>query len=63
MKRLVVLNPHPDRTFLDLVCHIDDAVIVKTWDEALAILEQDYPDAAKVAVIQDGTMQYMKPPS
>ncbi|HNU73918.1 MAG TPA: hypothetical protein PKM95_03640, partial [Deltaproteobacteria bacterium] len=63
MKRLVVLNPHPDRTCLDLVCHIDDAVIVKTWDEALAILEQDYPDAAKVAVIQDGTMQYMKPPS
>ena len=40
---------------------MDDAVIVKTWAEVLAILEIDYPKEAKVAVIQDGTMQYMKP--
>jgi nickel-dependent lactate racemase len=63
MKKLIVLNPLPDRTSLDLVCHIDDAVIVKTWDEVLAVLEKDYPDTAKVAVIQDGTMQYMKMPA
>ncbi len=62
MKRLVVLAPHPDRTLLDLICHVDDAVIVKTWPEVLALLEEDYPGAAKVAVIQDGTMQYMKEP-
>lgn len=62
MKKLVVLNPHPDRTSLDLVCHIDDAIVVKTWDEVLKILEQDHPEGAKVAVIQDGTMQYMKMP-
>lgn len=62
MKKLIVLNPHPDRTSLDLVCHVDDAVIVKTWDEVLRILEQDYPAGAKAAVIQDGTMQYMQMP-
>ncbi|HOS97780.1 MAG TPA: lactate racemase domain-containing protein [Deltaproteobacteria bacterium] len=60
MKKLVVLNPHPDMTGLDLVCHPDDAVTVKTWPEVLAILEQDFPDSASVAVIQDGTMQYLK---
>lgn len=60
MKRLIVMAPYPDRTSLDLVCHIDDATIVKTWPEVLAILEDDYPSGAKVAVIQDGTMQYMK---
>jgi hypothetical protein len=27
----------------------------------VAILEKDYPDSAKVAVVQDGTMQYIKP--
>lgn len=59
-KKLIVLSPHPDRTGLDLFCHIDDAIIVKTWPEALAILEKDYPAQARVAVIQDGTMQYMK---
>jgi lactate racemase len=60
MKKLIVLNPLPDRMGLDLICHPDDAVIVKTWQEVLAILEQDYPNEAKVAVIQDGTMQYMR---
>ncbi len=60
MKKLVVLNPQPDRTSLDLVCHPDDAVTVKTWPEVLAILEKDFPEGASVAVIEDGTMQYLK---
>jgi nickel-dependent lactate racemase len=60
MKNLIVLNPHPDRTGLDLICHPDDATTVKTWPEVLAILEKDYPNEAKVAVIQDGTMQYLR---
>ncbi|MBM4330163.1 MAG: DUF2088 domain-containing protein [Deltaproteobacteria bacterium] len=60
MKNLIVLAPHPDRTGLDLVCHADDPIIVKTWPEVLAILEEDYPGPAKVAVVQDGTMQYIK---
>jgi nickel-dependent lactate racemase len=60
MKKLIVLNPLPDRMGLDLVCHPDDATKVKTWQEVLAILEQDYPGEAKVAVIQDGTMQYVR---
>jgi nickel-dependent lactate racemase len=60
MKKLIVLSPYPDRTSLDLICHQDDAVIVKTWPEVLAILEQDYPSEARVAVIQDGTMQYLR---
>jgi nickel-dependent lactate racemase len=61
VKKLIVFSPYPDRSGLDLFCHIDDATIVKTWSEALATLEKDYPGRAKVAVIQDGTMQYMKP--
>jgi nickel-dependent lactate racemase len=61
LKKLIVMAPYPDRTSLDLICHVDDAIIVKTWPEVLAILGKDFPDSAKVAVIQDGTMQYMKP--
>ena len=60
MKRVIVLNPLPDRTSLDLFCDYDDAIVVKTWPEVLSLLEQDYPGEAKVAIIQDGTMQYMK---
>ncbi len=62
MKRFIVLTPYPDKTMLDLVCHMDDAVVVKTWPDVLALLEEEYPNNARVAVIQDGTMQYMKSP-
>ncbi|HPS94074.1 MAG TPA: lactate racemase domain-containing protein, partial [Deltaproteobacteria bacterium] len=48
MRKLLVMSPQPDRTSLDLVCHADDAVTVKTWPEALAHLERDYPGEAKV---------------
>ncbi|MCX5848021.1 MAG: lactate racemase domain-containing protein [Deltaproteobacteria bacterium] len=61
MKKLIVLAPHPDRTNLDLFCHINDAVAVKTWPEVLDLLEKLYPGPAKVAVVQDGTMQYLRP--
>ena len=62
MKKLIVMAPYPDRTGLDLICHPDDAVTVKTWPEVLAILENDFPAQTRVAVVPDGTMQYLKPP-
>jgi lactate racemase len=60
MKKLIVMAPYPDRTGLDLICDVDDAVFVKTWDDCLALLEKEFPGEATVAVVQDGTMQYMK---
>jgi nickel-dependent lactate racemase len=60
LKRLIVLTPYPDRTMLDMICHADDIAVVKTWPAALALLERDYPEAARVAVIQDGTLQYVR---
>ena len=32
---------------------------VKTWPEARAILEQDFPDGTKATVVPDGTIQYL----
>lgn len=60
MKKLIVMNPYPDRTCLDLVCDQGDAVIVKTWDRVIELLKEEYPENAKVAVIPDGTMQYIR---
>ncbi len=61
MKKLIVMAPYPDRTSLDLICHIDDALIVKTWPEVLALIEKEFPGRAKAAVVQDGTMMHMQP--
>jgi nickel-dependent lactate racemase len=62
IKKLIVMAPYPDRTSLDLICHIDDALIVKTWPEVLALIEKEFPGGAKVAVVQDGTMMHMQAP-
>ena len=61
LKKLVVMAPQPDRKSLDMICHNDDGIFVKTWAEVLAMIEKDFPGEAKVAVIQDGTMQYIQP--
>jgi hypothetical protein len=37
-------------------------MVVKSWQEVLAILERDYPGAARICVIQDGTVQYIMKP-
>jgi nickel-dependent lactate racemase len=63
MRKLIVMAPYPDRTSLDLVCHVDDAVTVKTWPEALELIEKEFPAEARVAVVQDGTMMHMHPPA
>jgi nickel-dependent lactate racemase len=60
IKKLIVFSPYPDRTSLDWFCRFEDATIIKTWSDVLATLERDYPGEARVAIIQDGTMQYMK---
>jgi nickel-dependent lactate racemase len=62
MKRLIVMAPCPDRTGLDLICHIDDAVTVKTWPEVLTLIENEFPQRARVAVVQDGTMMHIQAP-
>jgi hypothetical protein len=62
-KQLIVLTPHPDPSSLQWFCHIGEATVVKTWPEVLSILDSEYPGAARVAVVQDGTMQYMKRPN
>ena len=61
VKKLILFSPQPDRMSLDFLGPMGDVVTVKTWEQVLAILEADYPEEAKVVVIQDGTMQYMKP--
>lgn len=60
MKKLIVLSPHPDSTCLDIVCHNDDALLLKKWEDVLKVLEELYPGEAKIAVVQDGTMQYLR---
>lgn len=60
MKKLIVLNPRPTPSCLKWIGHEDDLTVVKTWPEVLRILQKEFPAAARVGVIADATMQYLK---
>ena len=58
LKRLVVLSPQFEKSMTDWLA-IPDTTWVKTWPEVIDILNQDFPTGAKVAVVPDGTIQYL----
>ena len=58
LKRLVVLSPQFEKSFTDWLA-LPDTLWVKTWTEVMDVLTQDYPEGARVAVVPDGTIQYL----
>jgi len=58
VKRLVVLSPQFEKSMTDWLA-IPDTVWVKTWPEVMDILNRDFPTGARVAVVPDGTVQYL----
>jgi nickel-dependent lactate racemase len=56
--KVIVCSAYPDMTMCDLFACADSVTLAEGWDETLALLEQDFPEGASVAVIPDGTMQY-----
>ncbi len=58
LKRFVVLSPQFESSMTDWMA-IPDTIWVKSWREAIDILKQDFPGAARAAVVPDGTIQYL----
>lgn len=58
LKRVVVLSPQFEKSMADWLA-IPGTVWVKTWDEVMDILNRDFPSGARVAVVPDGTIQYL----
>jgi len=58
IKRAIVLCPQLEHTMRDWIA-IPGMIWVKKWEDALQLLRQDYPSDARVAVVPDGTIQYL----
>ena len=56
--KVIVCSRYPDRTMCDLFAPVEEVTFTRSWEETLGILEREYPGAASVAVIPDGTMQF-----
>lgn len=59
-KRFILVSKYLDRAQSGRLASLDLLTWCKTWPEALDILMQDYPRGARVAVIPDGTIQYVQ---
>ncbi len=58
LKRVIVLCPQFEHSMADWLA-VPGTVWVKTWKDVLCTLRKDYPEGAKVAVVPDGTIQYL----
>ncbi len=57
-KKLIVLNPYPDRTGGDWLAPYELITWARSWAEVIQQLKESYGNKAKVAVIPDATLQY-----
>lgn len=58
-RKLILNMAFPDKNSVDMICHRDDAIIIDNWESVIDMLNIDYPGEAAVAVLNDGTMQYL----
>lgn len=58
VKKFILLMPCKNKTSIDWFAPAESVTWAKDWDDVRAILEVDYPEGAKVAVIPDATIQF-----
>lgn len=58
VKKFILLMPYMNKASLDWFAPPESITWAKTWHEVKAILEAEYPDGARAAVIPDATIQY-----
>jgi len=58
VKRFILLMPYKNKASIDWFASPESITWAKNWDDVRAVLETDYPDGAKVAIIPDATMQF-----
>jgi len=58
-KMFIVCTPYIDLAGADWLASPESIVWAKTWDEVLEKLKKTYGETAKVAIVPDGTLQYI----
>jgi nickel-dependent lactate racemase len=60
VKRFIVLSPFKDHVGACFFGRVPSILWVKTWEEVLELLREEWKNKANVAVYPDGTIQYFK---
>jgi nickel-dependent lactate racemase len=55
---VIIVTPHPDRTFGDWVRNPEVITWTKSWSQTLGLLKEKLGDSPKVGVLHDATMMY-----
>ncbi|MBN1686812.1 MAG: DUF2088 domain-containing protein, partial [Spirochaetales bacterium] len=58
IRKFIAFMPWADKASFDWIAPAESVTRTTSWEETVAMLEAEYPDGAKVAVIPDGTIQY-----
>lgn len=58
VKKFILQMPYQNKVSIDWLAPEESVYWARTWPDVLSILEKDYPDGGRVAVIPDATIQY-----
>jgi len=58
VKKFILLMPYKNKVSIDWFAPPESITWAKNWEDVSAILKDDHPDGAKVAVIPDATIQF-----
>ena len=58
IKKFILMMPYKNKASIDWFAPPEAITWAKTWDDVRGIIETDYPDGARAAVIPDATIQY-----
>jgi len=61
VKRFIILSPFKDHAGACYFGDVSSMIWVKTWEEVLDLLKEEWGNKANVAVYPDGTIQYFGP--
>jgi len=55
---VIIVTPHPDKTFGDWVRNPEVITWTKSWGQTLGLLKEKFGEGSKVGVLHDATMMY-----
>ena len=58
VKKFILLMPYMNKASADWFAPSESITWAKSWEDVRGILETDYPDGAKAAIIPDATIQF-----
>ena len=58
VRKFILMTPYKERSCADWLAPVEAITWTTNWEQVVAVLSEEYPTGARVAVVPDATLQY-----